>query len=78
MLSMKTRKVTIFLSSTETMNMILKNRNDFIYISNPKHIMCLLDIAMVSFLKHLRSDDDGEIAIPLQDREAAFQDKAAL
>ena len=60
MLSMKTRKVTIFLSSTETVNMILKNRNDFIYISNPKHIMCLLDIAMVSFLKHLRSDADSE------------------
>ena len=40
--------------------------------------MCLLDIAMVSFLKHLRSDADGEIAIPLQDREAAFKEKAAL
>ena len=40
--------------------------------------MCLLDIEVVSYLKHLRSDDDGEIAIPLQDREAAFQEKAAL
>ena len=49
-----------------------------IYINSPKHIMCLLDIAMVSFLKHLRSDADGEIAIPLQDREAAFKEKAAL
>ena len=49
-----------------------------IYIYSPKHIMCLLDIAMVSFLKHLRSDDDGEIAIPPQDREAAFKEKEAL
>ena len=48
------------------------------YISNPKHIMCLLDIVTVSFVKHLRSDDNGEIAIPLQDREAAFQEDAAL
>ena len=40
--------------------------------------MCLLDIVMVFFVKHLRSDDDGKIAIPLQDREAAFQEKAAL
>ena len=40
--------------------------------------MCLLDTEVVSYLKHLRSDDDGEIAIPLQDREAAFQEKAAL
>ena len=37
--------------------------------------MCLLDIVMVFFfVKHLRSDDNGEIAIPLQDREAAFQE----
>ena len=40
--------------------------------------MCLLDIEVVSFLKHMRSDDNGDIAIPLQDREAAFQENAAL
>ena len=50
----------------------------YIYILIARHIICLLHIAIVSFLKHLGSDDNGEIAIPLQDGEAAFKEKAAL
>ena len=50
----------------------------YIYIYITRYITCLLDVAIVSFLKHLWSDDDCEIALPLQDREAAFKEQAAL
>ena len=59
---------------------LFEEQNDsiYIYIYITRHILCLLDVAIVSFLKHLWSDDDCEIAFPLQDREAAFKEKAGL